>query len=455
MAHEHDQSILAWAIIASQFAPPFMFSGVAVALPAMGADLGAGATTLGLVETLFLAGSLSFFLPVGRLADSGDKNSLYKLGLLGFGVSSMLIGVLSSVTAILLIRFVQGVASAVLGVTGPAILTEVVPAEVRGRAFGRSLGAIYAGLTLGPICAGLLADAWGWRAVFQTGAAVLLGGLLLVHRLMTSSWRRPSARVDLPSTGLVFLSVLGLVLGSATIGEGVLGYACVAAGILSGAVFVVRQRRITHPLLDLDSLLANRVLRSALFVQLLIYMNAFASVFMLSIYLQVSLGHSAKTSGQVLAVGTILMAVMSPIAGSLADRYRPRVISSMGVGAVLVSALLATALGQHSSLTLVAVILAVQGLGFALFSSPIMITIMSSAPHDAVSMASALSAKTRSLGMVLGMLLTEVFISSTIGNDPVHLHPPRFAGIVPSVFSILAISAGAALAVCWATRTRR
>src|SRR2546428_675148 len=58
-------------IAVSQFAPPFMVSGVAVALPALGADLGAGATSLGLVESLFLAGSVAFLLPAGRLADAG------------------------------------------------------------------------------------------------------------------------------------------------------------------------------------------------------------------------------------------------------------------------------------------------------------------------------------------------------------------------------------------------
>ena len=61
MAQSRDNRFLVWAIVASQFAPPFMFSGVAVALPALGADLEAGATSLGLVETLFLAGSLAYF----------------------------------------------------------------------------------------------------------------------------------------------------------------------------------------------------------------------------------------------------------------------------------------------------------------------------------------------------------------------------------------------------------
>ncbi|MCD6043300.1 MAG: major facilitator superfamily 1, partial [Burkholderiales bacterium] len=83
------------AIAASQFAPPFMISGVAVALPALGADLAAGATALSLVETLFLAAALAALLPAGRLSDAGDKARLYKLGMAAFAATSLLIGLVS------------------------------------------------------------------------------------------------------------------------------------------------------------------------------------------------------------------------------------------------------------------------------------------------------------------------------------------------------------------------
>jgi MFS family permease len=89
--------LLVPAIAAAQFAPPFMISGVAVALPAMGADLAAGATALSLVETLFLAASVAMLLPAGRLADATDKAPLYKLGMAAFALSSIAIGLVSSI----------------------------------------------------------------------------------------------------------------------------------------------------------------------------------------------------------------------------------------------------------------------------------------------------------------------------------------------------------------------
>lgn len=455
MAQTKDNQLLVWAIVASQFAPPFMFSGVAVALPAMGTDLNAGATSLGLVETLFLAGSVAFLLPVGWLADASDKNTLYKLGLLSFGVTSILIGVLSSMLAILFIRFLQGVSSAIFAATGPAILADIVPAERRGRAYGSSVGAVYAGLTLGPVIAGFLVDTWGWRAVFLVGAATLLAGYLLIHFMMPSSWRRPAKSVHLASTVLVVAAVLCLVAGSATLREGPLGYAYLVCGLVLATMFVLLQRRLEQPLVNVDALMGNRVLRNALLVQLLLYVNALSPIFMLSIYMQVSLSHSAKTSGQVLAIGTVVMAVVAPVVGILTDRYQPRLISSFGVAWVLVSALMAMTLHERSSLVFVALVLAAHGLGFGLFLSPNTTIIMNNVSANVRGMASALGAKVRSLGMVSGMLVTTTLISLAIGNDPVDQHPIRFIGTMVMAFSVLAVLTAVALVVCFLARTRR
>jgi MFS family permease len=183
--------------------------------------------------------------------------------------------------------------------------------------------------------------------------------------------------------------------------------------------------------------MGNQVLRSALLVQMLLYMNAYSSTFMLSLFMQVSLGRTASTSGQVLAIGTVLMAVTAPFAGRLADRLPPRHISTLGVTCVLVGSLMALSFDRGSHLLLVTAMLAIEGVGFALFSSPNMTIIMNSVEPGAASMASALSAKARSLGMVSGMLVTAILISLGIGNEPVAQHPDRFVEIMTTAYAIL------------------
>jgi MFS family permease len=439
--------LLVPAIAASQFAPPFMISGVAVALPALGTDLAAGATALSLVETLFLAAAVALLLPAGRLGDASDKAALYKLGMATFALSSILAGLVSSMPAILALRFVQGVTSAAVQATGPAIIADAVPPERRGRAYGITIGAVYAGLTLGPICAGFLVDLWGWRAVFLSGGALVLVLLAPIHFMLRAAWRRPPAgAVHVPSTLLVTAAMLALVGGAATVREGALGYGAMVLGLFLFFPFIYWQRRLGQPLLNVELLLRNTVLWRALLVQWLLYCNAFGTVFLLSLYLQTVLARSANTAGQVLAVGTLLMAAIAPFAGILADRTRPAVIASGGVAVVLIAALMATGLGAGSHLVHVGLVLAVQGVGFAFFSSPNTTMVMNAVPPNRTGIAAALSATARSLGMVSGMLIVGALVSLNLGHDPVGADPARFVATMHTSFWILAAVTLAALA---------
>ena len=451
MEQAHDHRGLTRAIIATQFAPPFMISGVAVILPAMGADLEAGATSLSLVQTLFLVSHLSFLLTAGRLADASDKRTLYKLALACVAVSSLLIGLMSSVPWILFMRFVQGAGGAVFAATGPAILSEIVPPERRGWAYGRSIGAIYTGLTLGPLVAGGLADLWGWRSVFLTGAFLTAAGCAMISVRMPSLWRRPEKKaVNIPSAVLIVAAGLCLVAGSATLRQGILGYALLAAATAAIAGFIRLQFHLERPLVDLRALMTNHSLSMALLIQMLLYVNAFAAVFLVSLYMQVSLGRSASLAGQLIAVGSLLMAVLAPIAGRLSDRYRPQRVQVFGVGCLLISAVMGTLLHNGTSLIFITLMLAVQGLGFAFFSSPNMNIIMGSVPSTAVSMASALGAKARSLGMLGGMLMATVLISLEFGNNPIAEYAERLVGTIVTAFTILsAITASAFVLVLW------
>jgi len=434
-----------WAVIAAQLAPPFMFSGVGVALPTLGAELHGSASALGLVETLFLGGSASFLLLLGRLADASDKRTLYKLGLLGFGVLSLVIGSVSWMPAILVLRFAQGIAAATFTVTGPAILTELVPAERRGRVFGASMGAAYAGLTLGPIAAGALVDAWGWRSVFWVGGGVLVVLATAMHGLLASRWRWPGRFVHAPSVALLIGAVLACVMGAASLHDGALGVGLLAGGLTLGAVFVLWQPRLERPLIDVRALARHPVLRDALAVQGLLYMNAYTSLFMASLYLQVTLEQPPDTAGQVLALGSVVMAVLAPLAGRLADYVPARQVASVGVGLVLLSALLGLGLDATTTLPYVALVLGVQSAGFAMFSSPNMTLIMGSVPPSEVGIASALGAKARSLGMLSGMVMTAGMIAFELGDAPIADQPLPLMAAVVRVYAILVVAVSLSL----------
>lgn len=441
-----EDRLLVWAIVASQFGPPFMFSGVAVALPELGRDLAAGATSLGLVETLFLAGSMAFLLPIGRIADAADKATLFKASLGAFGLLSVAIGASSWMPLVLALRFVQGIASAVFAATGTALLADLVAPARRGKVFGASMGAVYVGLALGPLVAGQLVAWAGWRAVFWFGAAVILGGFAFVARRLPSKWRPPGRAVHVPSAVLMFLAVGTAVAGSALLRHGGVGPALLAGSLVLATVFVLLQLRLPRPLVDLRLLFSRAAFAIALLVQLLLYLNAFCAVFVLSLYLQVSLQVPPTRAGLLLATGPLLMAIVAPLAGALADRLRPQPVAAAGCAFVLLSSILGTQLGAASSPWSAALVVLAQGVGFGLFSSPNMAILMNCMP-EATGMASALAAKARSIGMVTGMVVTASLISLHFGDAPVQAHPERFVGTLREVFTVLVGTSSLALLV--------
>ncbi|MEY2745008.1 MAG: hypothetical protein RL112_50 [Planctomycetota bacterium] len=452
------ERLLLASIIASQFAPAFMFSGVAVALPALAEDLGASARQLGLVETLFLAGSASFLLPIGRLADATDARTLYRAGLLCFALLTASLAMVAQVELLLCLRFLQGVSAAVVTTTGGALLAQLAPAERRGRVFGAAIGATYAGLSVGPLCAGWLVDLGGWRFVFLGGAALLLAFAAPVVALLACRWRKAEkGAVHWPSSLLFAAAVQCAVLGTASWREGWLGIAGVLLALALGATFVAWQSRLARPLVDLRQLRGNAPLESALLVQALLYMNAYANIVLLSLHLQIVLQRPAAEAGLILASGAAFMALLAPCSGWLADRLGPRRMVAAGVAVILVLACYAANLEAEQGAWPVLVVLLLHGLGFALFSTPNMMVVMSALPPSQYSIASALSAQSRSLGMLGGMLVLAVLLSLAFGAEGLESDPARLLAVEHRAWALLAIAGAAALyfALGSARRARR
>jgi MFS family permease len=126
---------------------------------------------------------------------------------------------------------------------------------------------------------------------------------------------------------------------------------------------------------------------------------------------------------------------------------RPAAIAAAGVAVALAAALMATRLDAGSHLAYVGLVLAVQGVGFAFFSSPNMTLVMNAVPPERTGIASALSAAARSLGMVSGMLIVGALVSLNLGHDPVGADPARFVATMQASFWILAALTAVALAV--------
>lgn len=442
MKEKYTTPTIIYILALAQFAAPFMFAGVGIALPAMGKEFQASGVQLGLVEIVYLGAASAFLLPFGRLADMSDRVTIFKFGLLLYALCTLVIGFLSSISTIVGFRLIQGTAAALIMATNMAILTNAVPRKSLGKAIGINIGAVYLGLSAGPFIAGWITSHYGWRWVFYSTFIPLFLSYLLIQFSLKSNWKRPQEKYDWSGALTIVISVFLLIAGSALLGESSLGYMLCGLGLGVGILFFVVEKRISNPLVNLGKIKRNSILLIALIIQLMMYTGAFGISFLFSLYLQTVKGLSPQAAGQILVVSPVVMAIFAPICGRLADRFPPQILASIGLVCSFIATAAATQVAVDTGLTYLIGILVFQGFSFAIFSSPNMAIIMNSVQPSEYGIASALSAKLRSLGMVFSMMIITTFMSIYLGKQMIDTHTKEFLTVMQLSFMVFAVFAG-------------
>ena len=225
------------------------------ALPVLTHELHASAAEGLWIVNAYPLFSTGLLLGAGTLGDRIGHRRMYLVGLVIFGLASLMAAYAGSVAVLVLARVLQAVgASAMLPAT--LALIRVGFSDDRERALAISVWACLSlvGAILGPLLGGWLLGHFHWGALFLVNVPIIAVAWLGTW-FVAPEQRNPNADPwDLPSSVLALLALSSLVLAIKTathppIDLGLLGTA-LATGLVAGLAFVRRQRRLTHPLLD-------------------------------------------------------------------------------------------------------------------------------------------------------------------------------------------------------------
>ena len=225
------------------------------ALPVLTHELHASAAEGLWIVNAYPLFSTGLLLGAGTLGDRIGHRRMYLVGLVVFGLASLMAAYAGSVAVLVLARVLQAVgASAMLPAT--LALIRVGFSDERERALAISVWACLSlvGAILGPLLGGWLLGHFHWGALFLVNVPIIAVAWLGTW-FVAPEQRNPNADPwDLPSSVLALLALSSLVLAIKTathppIDLGLLGTA-LATGLVAGLAFVRRQRRLTHPLLD-------------------------------------------------------------------------------------------------------------------------------------------------------------------------------------------------------------
>ena len=436
--NKHQKSILGTVTIAS-FLGSFLVSSINIALPTIGNDMNMGAISLSWIITALLLATAMFSLPVGRWADVNGVKKVYKSGIVVFSLTTLLCGFSPSGALLIALRFFQGIGAAMTASTGTAILVTVFPPAQRGRVLGISVASVYLGLAMGPFFGGLLTQQVGWRSIFFICS--LLGSVAAVIALIVLG---KDVRVENPEKiemkgVFVYISALiALICGSSLIPQ-FAGWILICAGIALFVVFFWVENRALHPVIDVKLFTRNRLFAFSNIAALINYTATFAIVFLLSLYLQHVKDMSPQEAGSILLVQPLVMSIFSPLTGRLSDRIQPRLLASGGMTLCAAGLAFFAFLHENTPVPLIITVLVVVGLGFSLFSSPNMNTIMSSVEKNQYGTASGVSSTMRVLGQMVSMTVVTLFFALFFGNSQVSEIPnPIFMKTVSILFAVFA-----------------
>lgn len=365
---------------------------VAVALPEIGRAFGATPATTQWVVLAYMLPLVALSLPAGRWLDRAGPLPAFLLAIGGFGVTSVLIAAAQNVPMLLASRVAQGVFGALISVIGFPVVAGAVRPEHRARAMSIVLTLIPLAGVVGPALGGVLADAYGWRAIFLINLPIVLVAALFATRTIPATspsgagLPRPERRMLHEATllaaaasalffaidGLTHRSfVLAAVLGALAV-LGVIAWTRMAES--RPVVGLFARREIALPMLSLPMITAG-----------------VGGLNFLVPYLLAAAGASARVTGLALLALAAGMALLGPPAGWLADRFGHRPVALAGAVVVLAGYTGLLFLGPDPEPLDVAWRLAVVGAGNGLFAGPNSAAILAATPPELMGTSSGVS----------------------------------------------------------------
>ncbi len=425
--------------IVSSFLSPFMISATNIALPGIALEFRMNAVLLTFVPMAYILSGAIFLLPLGRIADIYGRKRLFAWGAGVFAASSLLCGLASSGEMLIILRAFQGIGAAMMFGISIAILMSVFPASSRGNVLGLTIGAVYVGLSVGPLVGGFMTEQLGWRSIFLFSG--LLGSAVTVLVLWKLKGEWAEARGE--SFDIIGSALYCLAIGVVMCGFHLLpdrgGFLFVGLGLAGLYLFARWEARVEFPVLDWKLFRHNRVFALSNLATFINYSATYAIGFIISLYLQYSKHLSPQSAGLVLMAQPVMQAAFSPYAGRLSDRVEPQVVASCGMGLTVIGLVLFAFLEEGTTLWFVAGTLALHGLGFALFSSPNTHAVMGSVEKRFYGVASGISSTMRLMGNTFSIGMVALVFSLYVGQ--VQITPERYPAFLMSVKVIFVIFA--------------
>jgi len=441
--------------------PMVDFFIVNVALPTIDKNLQASQSMLELVVSGYASAYALLLILGGRLGDSLGRKRLFLLGMAAFTITSLACGLAPTALFLVVSRAAQGASAALMVPQVLATIQAATTGERRARALGRygATGGIAA--VLGQLLGGILVSAnlggTGWRPIFLVNVPIGLVGLVLARRYVPDSRAAVAARIDVPGTVLLGVTVLSVLI-PLTEGQA-LRWPAWAIGLLAAsplalgafAAIELRAERAGRSPLVPPSLLRYASMRSGLVLALPFFAGFGAFMFCYALLVQQGLHDSALVAGAGLAPMAAAFLLASLSTSRLLAAFGARVLAAgaaaQGIGLVILG-LTVLAGWPHVSVLALAPGMVVAGFGQGLVMSPLFGLALSEVPPAVAGAGGGVLTTTQQTALALGVAtLGTLFLA--LARDGVGMRDGFLVVVAVQIVIAIGLGRGARRLSAW------
>jgi EmrB/QacA subfamily drug resistance transporter len=394
---------------------------VNVALPSIQEDLGASLSGLEWTVNVYTLTFAVLLVTGGRLGDILGRRKMFLFGVVVFALSSAAIGLAPDQGWLVAGRAIQGVGAAFMMPATLSIITVTFPPEERGKAIGTWAGVSALALAIGPVVGGALTEYVSWRAIFFLNLPVAVGAVIVTLFAAHES-RDESSRhtIDWPGIAAISSGLTALVLALIEGNSWGWGSPEIVALLITAAVgltaFALVERRVREPMVDF-SLFRSTTFLGANAIAFIVTFSMLAMFFFTALYMQNILGYSPIEAGVRFLPSTLMIVLIAPFAGRLADRIGPRLPMVVGLTLTATALFLQTRIDLDTGYGLLLPAFVLMGIGMALVMSPMSTAAMNAVEAQKAGVASGILSMSRMVGGTFGVAVLGALFQHLARND--------------------------------------
>ena len=378
-----------------QFLTSMVLNCMHVMLPNMSLELGISIELLNWLTLVFLMTLLAFSIPISKYLGYGGVKKYMKIATYGLIIGLGIFALSSNIEFLLISRFIQGLNIAILNICVYMIIILGISENKVGQALGIVSSAGYVGMLISPTISGLITQFFGWRLVFIVLIIIFIFQLILIH-FIKGEWKTDKKPIDNIGSLIFMIFICFLVYGLSSLNDGLI-YLIIGVIIFIGFIWIEKNKK--YPVFNL-SLLKNKSYVIGNYAAMICHVISFSVNYILTIYLQVVNGLDSGIAGLVMMTTPIIMVIISPYAGMLADKRDSRLLSAFGMGFMTLGMIIFVFL-EYIPFYMIFVALIFRGLGHGIFSSPNGKFVLTDISTDDLPEASALLTSVKEFGRIL------------------------------------------------------